>query len=118
MKLTLTPALLARAYDYLCATEPFVKWKLPPSDVIKFSVYKRKDRFAHYECKGEGLHYIKVSSVLVGSHASLLSTMAHEMLHLHMNFAACLDLRSPHGEAFNKLADKVCKVHGFDRKLF
>ena len=117
MSLTLTKELLAHAYDYLCATEPFDKWNLPHSEDIKFSVYKRKDRFAHYQFD-EGGHHIKVSSVFVGTHASLLCTMAHEILHMHMNSTGCLDMRSPHGVGFNRLADQVCKIHGFDRKLF
>jgi hypothetical protein len=122
MSITLHKEMLACAYDYLRATEPFCRWRMPGSKDIKFGVYKRKDRYAHYEYKstgpGEGQHHIKVSSELVGSHSSLLSTLAHEMLHLHMNNSACLDMRSPHGNNFNKLADRVCKIHGFDRKLF
>jgi hypothetical protein len=117
MTLPLTPEMLAASYDYLASTNPFDKWNLPISEEIKFRVYKRGDRYAHYHFKN-GKHQISVSSILVGSHVTLLSTMAHEMLHLHMKANACLDMRCPHGSGFNKLADRVCKIHGFDRLIF
>jgi SprT-like family protein len=117
MSLPLSPDMLAAAYDYLASTNPFDKWNFPISEEIKFRVYKRSDRYAHYQCK-DGKLFISVSSVLVGSHITLLSTMAHEMIHLYMHATSCLDMRCPHGAGFNKLADRVCRIHGFDRLIF
>jgi hypothetical protein len=32
--------------------------------------------------------------------------------------AARISSRNPHGKAFQKLADEVCKIHEFDRLTF
>jgi hypothetical protein len=122
MILAINKEMIAHAYDYLCCCEPFCRWNMPDSEDIAFGIYRRKDRYAHYEYKAsgpnEGRHHIKISSALVGSHASLLSTLAHEMLHLHLNNTGCMDMRALHGAGFNKLADRVCNIHGFDRLTF
>jgi len=117
MPLPLNSEMIEAAYEYLSATKPFSGWNLPHAEDMKFRVYKRRDRYADYRYKN-GKHHINVSSVLVGSHMTLLSTLAHEICHLHMNATACLDMRTPHGAGFSKLADQICKVHGFDRLIF
>lgn len=117
MPLPLNEEMLAAAYEYLSASKPFDKWNLPHSEEVKFRVFKRKDRYADYRYRN-GRHHINISSVLVGSHMTLLATMAHEILHLHLNATGCIDMRAPHGVGFNKLADQVCRVHAFDRLIF
>src|ERR1700691_5031084 len=88
MSLHLTPEMLACAYDYLCCQKPFSKWNLPPSEDVKFSVIKKKDRYAHHQMIG-GVHHIVFSSTYVGRHELLIATMAHELIHLHME-QACM----------------------------
>jgi hypothetical protein len=113
MILPITKELLAAAYDYLCCAPPFRKWSLPPSDEIAFRVTTKR-LFAEYQRIGRQ-HYIRVSRRLVGSHTILLSTLAHEMIHLHLEeVGACDD----HGPNFQLLADEVCKCNGFDRLTF
>ena len=116
MPLPLTKDALALAYDYLCEFPPFNRWNMPPSEDVKFSVIKHKDRTAHYVCEN-GAHQIAVSSNYVGRHEMLLSSMAHEMLHLHMS-QTCWNRRNPHDAAFQKWADRICKIHEFDRLIF
>ncbi len=116
MTLSLTKEALAAAYDYLCEFEPFSKWNMPESEDIKFRVMKRKDRTAHY-AMSDGVHEIAVSSAYVGQHDVLLSSIAHEMLHLHMA-QTCWNRRNPHDAAFQKFADRICKIHHFDRLMF
>lgn len=116
MSLALNTEMLAHAYDYLCCTPPFSRWNLPPSEDVKFAVIKRRDRFAHYFMDA-GVHHIEMSSGRVGRHETLLSTLAHEIIHLHME-QACMNARNPHGAAFKKYADRVCKLHEFDRLIF
>jgi len=116
MTLPLTVATLAHAYDYLCEFPPFNRWDLPPSEDVKFSIIKKADRYAHYQMIN-GVHHIAVSTKFVGRHESLLSTLSHEMIHLHCR-AANIRMRDPHGKAFQKLADRVCRVHEFDRLTF
>lgn len=117
MAIPLTPEALAAAYDYLCEFPPFSKWNLPPSEDVKFVVSKHKDRFAHYQIIG-GVHHIVVSSRNVNRHIALLCAIAHELVHLYLE-VNCLDGKSPHGKAFHRLADRVCKSHvEFDRNTF
>jgi predicted SprT family Zn-dependent metalloprotease len=115
MPFALTPEALAAAYDYLCEFPPFSKWNMPPSEDVKFRVLKTKDRTAHYS--GSDGHEIAVSSAYVARHEMLLSSMAHEMIHLHCH-QTCWNRRNPHDRAFQKFADRVCKVHEFDRLTF
>jgi hypothetical protein len=112
--LPLSPDLLAHIYDYLTCLPPFDKLNMPPSDDIKFRVMKSKRIFARYIMDG-GTHRIDFSSGLVGSHAVIISTMSHEMIHLHL---AEIDACDQHGPAFQELAEKVCTIHGFDRLTF
>lgn len=116
MTLPLTTELLAHAYEYLCCIPPFSKWNMPPAEDVKFLIIRQKDRYAHYQWVN-GVHHIAVSSKIVGRHESLLSTLSHEMIHLHCrSVGMCKD--DPHGKAFQKLADRVCKIHEFDRLAF
>lgn len=116
MPLPLNPEMLAHLYDYLAACPPFSKWNMPPSEDVKFSVIRKKDRMAHYFFHRE-THNIGVSSTFVGSHSTLLSSMAHEMLHLHMR-QTCWNAVNPHDKAFQRYADRICRIHDFDRLIF
>lgn len=117
MSIQLNVEMLAHAYDYLCCTAPFDKWNMPPSEDIKFLVIKSPDRYAHYQLVRD-VHNIAVSTKWVNRHQSLLSTMAHEMVHLHIRSAG-IRQRHAHGKAFQRLADEVCKCHvEFDRLNF
>ena len=114
--MTLTAEMLAAAYDYLCFTSPFDKW-MPPSDEVKFLVIKSTDRYAHYQMIDD-VHHIAVSTRFVDRHMTLLSTMAHEMIHLHIRSSG-IRQRNAHGRAFQRLADEVCSHHPeFDRLNF
>jgi len=116
MPIALDPEMLALAYDYLCSQAPFNKWNLPPSDEVKFLVIRKRDRYAHFQIK-DGIPHIAVSSRMVGRHETLISTMAHEILHFHMHLAGFKEA-GDHGAAFQKLANRVCKIHEFDRLTF
>lgn len=116
MSLILTRETLGAAYDLLELTAPFDKWNLPPSEEVKFVLTKDKHRRA--ECMVEGPDYtISVSAVCIGRLDSLLESVAHEMVHLHM-WRQSINEKDYHGPGFRKLAGQVCKVHGFDPKLF
>lgn len=114
MILPLNADVLARTYDYLCELPPFAKYSLPPSEDIKFAVIRSRKLFGRYFMVG-GVHHIEISRANVGSHIVLLSTMSHEMLHLHLEEVGACDM---HGPVFQKFADRVCKIHGFDRLTF
>lgn len=115
--ITLNPEILARAYDYLQSTQPFCKWNLPDSDDITFKVIRTKKLFGqHYRLNGK--HVLEVSSGMHGHSNTLLSTIAHEMIHIHQDEAGMSRRGTEHNAAFHKLASRVCKVHGWDPKLF
>jgi hypothetical protein len=116
MPIPLSAEMLAHAYEYLACIPPFNKWNLPPSEDVKFLIIRRADRYAHYQMIG-GIHHIAVSSKFVGRHEMLLATLAHELIHLHCE-ASGMTTSNPHDKAFHKFADRVCKIHDFDRLTF
>lgn len=117
MTLRLTSETLAAAYDYLATTEPFRKWNLPDSDDVVFRVVKDPTRRGFYRRDGYNRPSISVSSAAIGHSSSLIEVMAHEMIHLHED-ATGMATASEHSAAYRKMAAVVCKIHGFDPKLF
>lgn len=118
MSLKLTPPILRSAYDLLAVTDPFIRWNLPDSEDIEFRVQKGRGQDARLWMQGTKFT-IDISSAKNGHLDTMLSSMAHEMVHLHE--ARCkMRWRGTdhHGAAFRKWAAQVCKVHGFDPKLF
>lgn len=120
MSLTINKEMLGPAYDYLRATKPFSRWKLPAADEVIFGIIPNKDRSAHYYCrKSDGRHVIECSSHWNTRHVVLLSSLAHEMAHLHLNLTGRHSSRNPHNAEFWRLADRICKNHvEFDRAGF
>ena len=114
MVLPLTKEMLASCYAYLATCEPFLKWNLPDSEDVTFKVSKSKSHFAQYIW--DGTHCIEVSSACVGYTSTLMETMAHEIIHLHLRLTG-MESRSTN-PAFRKLAARVCGYHGFDPKGF
>lgn len=114
MPIPLNAEMLAHCYDMLAATPTLSKWNLPPAEDIRFKVIKRKDRFAHHLVKG-GVHHIEVSASLVGRFETLVSTMAHEMIHVHQDLVG---LPRADDNSFAKFADKICKELDLDRLTF
>lgn len=111
----LTPECLAAAYDFLRTASPFDKWNLPEAEDVHFAVLRGATRFG--DC-GEhlGKPCIRVSEGLHGRYTSVLVTMAHEMIHVHMDAVTCVSkhahLRTDnrtHGPAFRAFAAQVCK---------
>ena len=115
--LKLTPHMLAAGYEYLRTTPPFVRWKLPPADEVQFRVSRKTSRFGEYWTEGEE-HVISVSDLSTGHTATLLTTLAHEMVHLHQHVTKTETKGAVHNAQFRRLAARICKYHGFDPKAF
>jgi len=121
-KLTLTPEMLEGAYEYLRVSPPFCSWGLPHADQVMFRVLGAKDRFGHFRGRhrkaegDEGFSEIAISAGLVKSTDLLISTMAHEMIHLYQDETGTA--RGHHNPKFRKLAKRVCTIHGFDPESF
>jgi hypothetical protein len=112
--LRLTPDLLAAGYDFLRETTPFKGWRLPPADEVGFHVVRDPKMFA--DCGMEdGTLIIRVSEAKNGHTATLLSTLAHEMIHCRQFLTGD---SGNHNVTFKRLAKSVCAAHGFDLKSF
>lgn len=116
--LHLTPDMLERTYELLRTTPPFKGWKLPEADAVGFSVVLGANEHGCTVFDDEKLTFlIKVSSKRHKHLCSVVATMAHEMVHMReWQLKARADVH--HGATFNKLADSVCRHHGFDRGQF
>jgi len=118
--LHLTPDCLENAYEYLRTTLPFRRMNLPHADDLVFRVMGARDRFGHFrgriKTKPE-LNEIGVSIKVVKSTDLLMATMAHEMIHLYQHEnGSCT--RGSHNSEFERIAARVCRIHGFDRESF
>ncbi len=119
--LALTPEMLEGAYEYLRVSPPFSAWGLPHADHVSFRVMGARDRYGHFrgrhrKARGDDFSEIAISAGLVKTTDLLLSTMAHEMIHLYQDETGTA--RGHHNPKFRKLAKRVCKIHGFDPETF
>lgn len=108
--LHITPEILAGAYAFLRGTPPFTRWKLPPAHDVKFKVTKSLTDAGY--CAG---NEIGLSAKCSAHSHSMLATMAHEMIHLHLDRKG---VKSHHGPDFQRCAKRVCDVHGFDQRRY
>lgn len=116
MTLHLTPAMLERAYELLRSTPPYRGWKLPPPDDVVFVVTRHKTTAGEHWVAGL-THSIAISQNAIGTLALLTATMAHEMIHMK-EFIDGVRNDVKHGASFQRLAARVCRLHGFDVKAF
>lgn len=115
MTIKLTPDVIRAAYDYLNATDPFLKWNLPDSDDLSFAVASDKNNHGWLTTRRGKRPRLTISRAVVGHTLSLITTVAHEMIHLHQYLTG---MPQTHGPAFDRLKARVCKIHGFDPKAF
>lgn len=116
MSLKLTPESLRASYAYLRTTPPFNRWRMPQPDEVVFKVGRDRHTRGWIVCE-PGKATITISENCIGQTASLMAVMAHEMLHLYQR-ETNMETGAEHNAAFWQLANRVCKHHGFDRKLF
>jgi hypothetical protein len=114
MTLRLTPDMLAAGYDFLRATLPFSKWRLPESDDLGFHVVRDSSLSADFGVERD-IPFIRVSEASNGHTSTLLASLAHEMIHLRQHLTGDREL---HGPRFKRMAARVCAIHGFDPKIF
>jgi hypothetical protein len=114
MTLRLTPDMLAAGYDFLRSAQPFKSWRLPESDELGFHVVRHDMLSANFGVE-QGIPFIRVSEASNGHTATLLASLAHEMIHLRQHLTGDREL---HGPRFRRMAARVCAAHGFDPKTF
>jgi hypothetical protein len=117
MSLPITTEMLARAYHYLEATQPFRKWNMPDADDVVFRAIKDPAVRGWFQIDRIGRYTIALSSRCIGHTENLMRTMAHEMIHLHQADVK-METGAEHNAAFYRLAAQVCKAHGWDVKDF
>ena len=86
----------------------------PGDGVIIFQGMQDPNMYADFGIES-GIPVIRVSEAKNGYTATLLATMAHEMCHLRQEFTGD---RGHHTAAFRRMAQRVCRAHGFDLKTF
>lgn len=115
----LHPEELVGAYECLRRCAPFRAWALPASDSIEFIVRRIPQTEAQIisGISDPEYHAIAINPDYHGHLVTLLSTMAHEMIHLHQRRNG-LETRAMHNADFKRRAARVCKELGFDLKQF
>lgn len=109
--------MVAAAYDFLREMPPYKGWRMPPGDSVIFVIARDANCYGYYQPDGEH-HRIGVVDLAVGHTTSLVKVVAHEMIHMHQ-YLKRLDTRGAvHNANFRKLADRVCRTHGWDPKMF
>ena len=120
MSLYITPEMAEAAYNYLKTTPPFKRWGLPSSHKIEWMITRnngymgRCTSYNHTDNK----FTIEISLVKVTNTESLIETMAHEMIHMRQRIVNGFKSSQGHGKDFQKMADQVCRKHGFNRDYF
>ncbi|MDB5550522.1 MAG: hypothetical protein JWL86_506 [Rhizobium sp.] len=114
MPLHITPDIMESVYETLRITSPFRGWRLPPGDDVVFSVLRTDSIEGDYLFE-RGQHRIRVSGTTHRTLHAVTMTVAHEMCHMRDQIKG---VRSHHGGSFRRMADVVCRHHGFDRGQF
>src|SRR5262249_50899009 len=116
MTLHLTPGMIEAAYELLRQTPPFRRWGLPDPDDLEFRAVPLPNDDQGELCKfPDGRLRLTVNPNRHKTIHSMIMTLAHEMAHMRQEQ---LKKKDHHGASFQRLADLVCKVHGFDRGQF
>jgi hypothetical protein len=123
MGIHITADLIEASYERLRMTPPFNKWKLPHADDVEFHAVPIKGEASaeHYvladlEKKTEH-HVIRINPKRHSTLHMLDATLAHEICHMREYHTGSRRVGC-HGAQFKRLADLVCKHHGFDRGQF
>jgi len=114
----LSPAILRAAYAMLDECEPFSRWNLPAAEDVNFVVGKTKRDYACCTYTADHKFILMASAPYHGRLPTLLESMAHEMIHVHIFRHPRMGRGGHHNAAWHRYADQVCKSLGFDRSRF
>ena len=111
----LNSAILRNIYTTLVICDPFVSWKLPLPQEIKFIVDLDESAMGTYlfDDGGEYEHIITISSARCGHLDTVIRTMAHEMIHMSRSNTVT-DAWTKHDSTFRRRAHKIATELGFD----
>lgn len=113
MSAWITDKTIKSMYSLLRSMPPFNKWNLPPAHKIKFKVRHDLDLLGHM--------YMKPFKMEIGTKhqehfESVLTTVAHEMVHLSLFIDGCPSFNQ-HRKAFRMKTAQIGDLYGFDRKM-
>lgn len=110
----LSSSILRNFYSSLYLCDPFIKWNLPLPEEIRFKVVDDMDTlgtYLHDPSDDEYQHTITISRARCAFLSTVLSTLAHEMIHLSRYRT---DKWNYHDKMFRARATKVGKELGLD----
>lgn len=110
----ITPKILEAAYEFLRVGTPIFR-KFPHGDSVEFHVTKHSGIDGLYSTWTDGSISISVSCKNVKCPKDVLIVTAHEMLHLLQDLNG---FSLTHNAEFKKMAQRVCKLYGWDIKEF
>lgn len=117
MTIQVTVELVEAVYEMLRMTKPFKGWKLPHADDISFAMIRKPGTSGEFYVNPNGIPYICINDKFHHTLQELMKTVAHEMCHLYEHlYYFRQDIH--HGAIFRQCADRVCRIHQFDRGAF
>jgi hypothetical protein len=111
----ITPAAVRHLYSSLVVTYPFTKWPMPLPEEVDFQILHDVDLMGSYlYCDEDDYeHTITISSARCAFFSTLLSTLAHEMIHCSFHKQKG-DKWSQHGKPFRTRCKLVGQELGLD----
>lgn len=108
------------AYTFLQTLyRPFQK--LPPAEEVEFHVIENPKLYGDYsqwiECR-DNAHIIRISTKRHAHLATLLQTVAHEMLHALQNVENTYTPQQEHNADFYARGARIARRFGWDEKAF
>jgi hypothetical protein len=113
--LRLNSEAVKHLYASLYCIYPFTKWKMPLPDEIEFIVTPDPDVMGTYllDTGDDYEHTITISSGRCGHYYTMLTTLAHEMVHMSFHRQKG-DKWTQHGKPFRTRCKIVAHELGFD----
>ena len=103
-------------YEFMRSMPPFCYYKMPSGDEIEFRIVK-DHRLHGWHKAVDGKHIFAISQNSIGHTSSLIFYVSHEMIHL-LQAEQGTNTNSVHNAEFRKIAKAVCRLNGFDYRVF
>lgn len=113
MSMAISSSTVRATYEYLSQIPPFKRLNMPASESVTFEVNNDPACYGEYEPE----HVIRISRAKVGFLETLIKTVAHEMVHLHLYRTGYKEWDS-HDKKFEYYANRISTTMGFDPKEF
>lgn len=105
-----TAETVRAVYVMLLCFPPFSRWSLPPPEKVNFCVAPLKSMWGDFDPNN---HTIRISTVNVTTFLSLVTAVAHEMVHLKQDVSGRWPAKDAHNADFKRMAKQVCKHFPF-----